>query len=306
MKILSKIILIQFFSSFCFAGGFEDLGYSARSVGMGGVGISVHGAPYGLFYNPANIYSSKNMSFYTTYSNLFPGIEDDQITYATASGIVPISFLGSLGTGITFLHSDFWKEYTLHGAYAKELFSGFTIGGAVKYLGWSAAAAEGESALSYNGFTFDAGVLYCIKDLIPNSEITLGASMQNISEPSIASSGSSDNAKLPRKLGVGISFFSTQYDYLLAVDVVREQDVYWLKTGAEFLGYKGELFSIPVSFLARVGYYEIIKSDFSEANGLNGGFGLKVEDYMLDYAYHYPHLIEDIGGSHKISFSFNF
>ncbi|MBI2417181.1 MAG: hypothetical protein HYV28_04640 [Ignavibacteriales bacterium] len=306
MKFIQIVSLCLLFVSISTAGGFDDLGYSARSVGMGGAGIAVHGTPYGLFYNPANIYSSKSLSFYTTYSNLFPGIEDDQISYGTASGIVPISFLGSLGTGITFLGSDLWKEYTLHGAYAKELFAGFTVGAAVKYLGWSAAAAEGESALSYSGFTVDAGLLYVLNDAIPNSQISIGLAAQNITEPSISSSGSSNNAKLPRKLGMGFAFYSTLYSYLLTVDLTKEEDVHWLKTGAEFLAYKGEILTLPVSLFARVGYYEIVKSNYSDANGLNGGFGLKVNDYTLDYAYHYPHLMEDLGGSHKISFSFNF
>lgn len=93
---------------------------------------------------------------------------------------------------------------------------------------------------------------------------------------------------------------------MITSDIIKENDQYWSKSGAEFSAYKGELFTIPVEVWARVGYYQIVKSDFAEANGLNGGFGIKVDDYTFDYAYNYPHLMEDIGGSHKLSFSFNF
>jgi hypothetical protein len=60
VKFLYKFLLIFLITTSVKAGGFDDLGNSARVVSMGGAFVGAADAPYTIFYNPAGIYSIKN------------------------------------------------------------------------------------------------------------------------------------------------------------------------------------------------------------------------------------------------------
>lgn len=288
-----------------YAGGFDDLGNSARAASMGGAFIAVSGVPYSVFFNPASIHNIDRISISTTYSNLFPGIQDDNLNYFSLSGVMPLDIFGRLGVGGTFLNTSHWKETTLSGVYSREIYGDFAVGAGVKLLQWSAAAAPGESALSYLGFTVDIGVLYTFKNLLSNSELSLGLVVQNITQPSIASNGSSD-AKLPMKIGFGTSFYSSLYNYMINVDVIKENDIISVKTGSEFSAFKSDFLQLDSEFLVRAGYNRIINSDFAEQSGLTGGFGLNINNIVLDYAYLFPFELKNVGGTHKVSLLYKF
>lgn len=287
------------------AGGFGDLGNSARVASMGGSHIAVGNAPYSLFYNPAGIYSIKDLYLSTTYSSLFPGIVDDNLNYLALSGVVPFDFVGTFGVGGTFLNSELWKEYTINVTYARELFGNFAVGGTFKLLGWSAEAAPGESPLSYTGYTADIGAFYTFRTITPSSDLSLGVVAHNITQPSISKSGSSD-ANLPIQLGLGIAYNSDLYDYIISADVYKEEDQISIKSGAEFSVFSRALLNLNTNLLIRMGYNRIVKSDFAEQSGLNGGFGLNIEKLEIDYAYQLPIELSNVGGSHKISLSYKF
>ncbi|NWF88121.1 MAG: type IX secretion system membrane protein PorP/SprF [Ignavibacteriaceae bacterium] len=288
-----------------FAGGFDDLGNSARVVSMGGANIAVADAPYSIFYNPAGIHRIKNLSLSSTYSNLYPGIEDDNINYISLSAVVPWEIIGEFGIGGSFLNSDLWQENTFIFSYARKVYENLAIGGSLKLLRWSAEAAPGESALSYFGFTFDAGAHYTFSNLLDNSDLQVGISVQNITQPSIANNGSAD-ANLPMSLGLGFAFVSNIYNYIIALDIVKYDNTTKIKTGAEFLGLRHEVLGLNTSFLLRVGYDGIIGSDLYSQRGINGGFGLYINDIRIDYAYVFPLVLQNVGGSHKISLNYNF
>ncbi len=301
--LLSSVIMI--FSPGLKAGGFDDLGNSARAVAMGGAHLAIQGSPSAIFYNPANISSMKNLSLITTYSNLFPGIEDDNLNYFSIGSTIPMDFVGSLGVGGTFLNSALWTEYTLQGSYAREIYDNFCVGGTFKLLGWSADAAPGEGALSYNGFTFDAGAFYSFDEIVPGSDLNMGISIMNITNPSIASNGS-ESGKLPVRIGAGVAYISRSYGYIVAADIIREGDIIEIKSGAEFEGMKTELFGYYTAFLIRVGYHDLLSADYAKQNGINSGFGIHFDKAKLDYAYIFPLSIQEAGGTHKISLSYNF
>ena len=305
MKKISILILIFIVNLNLKAGGFDDLGNSARVVSMGGANIAVADAPYSIFYNPAGIHNIKNLSVSTTYSSLYPGIEDDNINYLSLSAVVPWEIIGEFGVGGTFLNSELWKENTFIFSYAREIYGNFAVGGSLKLLRWSAEAAPGESALSYFGFTFDAGAHYTFTDVLQNSDLRVGASIQNITQPSIANNGSSD-ANLPIALGIGFAFVSHAYNYIVALDLVKYDNATKIKTGAEFLGLRQEVLGLNTAFLVRVGYDGIIGSDLYAQRGINGGFGLDINDLRIDYAYVFPLVLQNVGGSHKISLNYNF
>jgi len=305
VKIIYKIILILLIASSVRAGGFDDLGNSARVFSLGGAYTAVADAPYSIFYNPAGIYRLNKFSISTTYSNLYPGVQDDNLNYISLSAIVPVGIVGEFGVGGTFLNTNLWQENIVYGTYARELYESFAVGGSVKLLRWSAGAAPGEAALSYLGFTFDAGVHYTLKDILNGSDLRIGFAAQNITEPSIASNGNKD-AKLPMILAAGLAYVSAGYNYLIALDFVKEGDAYYLKTGAEFLGLRQEVLGLSTGFLIRAGYNGTVNDTPFSRSGINGGFGLEVENLTIDYAYMYPLELTEVGGSHKVSLSYNF
>lgn len=305
MKFLYRFLLIFLPAASLYGGGFDDLGNSARAVSMGGAFIGVADAPYTVFYNPAGINAINNLSISSTYSNLYPGISDDNIYYLAGSAVVPASFIGKFGVGATFLKTDLWQENMIVGTYARQIYKTFAVGGSIKLLRWSAEAAPGEDALSYLGFTFDVGAHYTFQNILEGSDIRIGASALNITEPSIASNGS-DDAKLPMSLGVGLAFVSNQYNYIIAVDGIQYDGSLKIKAGAEFMGLRQEVFGARTEFLVRVGYDGIVDKSPYKQSGVNGGFGLNVEQLKIDYAYVFPLELQEVGGSHKISLSYNF
>jgi hypothetical protein len=304
MKFSIKIMFLFLFSVKVFAGGFDDLGSNARAVSMGGAFIAIGNAPYALFYNPAGIYDLTSLSLSSTYSNLYPGITDDNLNYFTLSGVMPVGILGNFGLGAAVFNSSMWKENIFYASYAREIYKSFAVGGNLKLLGWSAAAAPGESALSYFGFTFDAGASYTIKDIFENSDLRLGAVIRNITEPDISSSGNG-NANLPAAIGGGAAFVSNFYNYIVSVDAIYSEETFKIKTGAEFTGLKQKIMEIDTRFLLRVGFDGIIGDSPFQQKGLNGGFGLYINNFKLDYAYVFPLELEAAGGSHKFSLSYS-
>ncbi len=305
MKVLIQFLIIIVFGITVRAGGFDDLGNSARAVGMGGAFIGLADASYTIFYNPAGLAGMNKLNLSTTYSNLYPGIQDDNLYYFTLSGMIPAGVVGDFGFGGTFLNSNLWNENTFIFSYARELYNSFAVGGSIKLLRWSADAAPGESALSYFGFTFDAGVHYTFDNVFEGSDLRIGLAAHNITEPGISESGSTDS-KLPMKLGLGIAYVSRTYNYALAVDVIKEVDDYTIKTGAEFLGLEQEVFNLHTAFYLRAGYDAILNDSVYKRNTLYGGFGIKVQGLIIDYAYMFPLTLQHSGGSHKLSLSYQF
>lgn len=305
MKIIKLSLLITlFFMPGIYSGGFDDLGNSARVASMGGSALTLTDAPYVLFYNPANIYRLSKPVVSTTYAKLYPNVEDDNLNFLSLSGIIPLDFIGVLGVGGNFLNTEAWKEYMLVGTYSRELIDNLSVGGSFKFIGWSAAAAPGEGALSYMGFSVDAGVFYSFEKLFATNNLNLGLSVQNINQPSIASEGT--DGTLPMRIGLGVGIVSTQYNYQVTLDIYREEDIYQVKGGAEFLGMQSNIMGYDTRFLIRGGYNNIVQSDFAEESGLNGGFGLVIDNVTIDYAYVYPLAITNTGGNNKISLTYNF
>lgn len=301
---MKRIILtFIFFFSNLFAGGFENLGVHSRVIGLGGAFIGIGDASYTVFYNPAGFAFTKNFQISSTYNQLFSGIEDD-LYYLTFSSTAPLWKLGGLGLGLTHLKAGAWQENTLIMSYAKDI-RNFAIGGSFKLLRWSAQPAPGEEGQNYLGFTFDIGAFYKIERVFGNGIVKIGAVAQDVTQPSIAINGS-DDGKLPLKLGVGLSYYSPTYDYLFAVDAVKENEIITLKFGAEFLGYKEKVYGVETGFYIRGGYNENLTETVFKQSALNGGFGIFVGGLKIDYAYVNNIKVVGIGGSHKISLSYNF
>jgi len=83
VKIIYKIILILLIASSVRAGGFDDLGNSARVFSLGGAYTAVADAPYSIFYNPSGIYRL----------NKFSISEEESIKIFNSSNKLSTSFL---------------------------------------------------------------------------------------------------------------------------------------------------------------------------------------------------------------------
>lgn len=299
-KIFFSLIVI---SSILNAGGFENLGIHSRVISLGGAFTGVGDASYTVFYNPAGLMNIERFEFSSTYNQLFTGVEDD-LYYLTFTSTIPLWKFGSFGAGLTHLKAGAWQENTLILSYAKGI-GNFGLGGSFKLLRWNAQAAPGEDRQNYLGFSFDAGLFYKIEQVFGNGIFSFGAVVQDITQPSIAINGS-DDARLPLKIMAGISYYSPTYNYLFAVDVVKENENYLLRIGSEFLAMKTKIYGIETGFYLRGGYNGIVNDAPYKQNSLNGGFGLFVNELKIDYAYVNHFQIVGLSGSHKISFTYQF
>lgn len=300
------VILIFFFAKInLFAGGFENLGVHSRVVGLGGAYYGVGDAAYTIFYNPGGLAHIKTAELNSTYTNLFPGLQDETIYYLTFSAVANVWVVGDIGVGVTFLKSDMWQENQLIFGYGRHIYDNFTLGGSAKILRWSAAAPPGEAALSYFGLSFDVGAFYTFENLFNQGDFRIGVAAQDITKPSIAKNGHKD-ASLPIKLAAGISFSSRTYNYLVALDAVKEDDITFVKFGAEFLVLRSKFFDETADFIIRGGYNTIANVVKEKQNSLNGGFGITYNNFQLDYAYVYNFVMQSLGGSHKISLGYKF
>lgn len=303
---MKKILLLIVISlTGLHAGGFEDLGISARVKSLGGAGVSLQGAPYLQFFNAASFAKADKFAVSASYSNLYPDVEDDNLNFVSLSGLIPLPYIGKFAAGFNMFNTDLWKEYTFQAGYAIEILPNFNIGGAFKLLGWSAEAAPGEAALSYTGFTVDAGAIYTFDELLYADYLSLGLSLKNITQPSIASNGSSDGT-LPMILALGTVYYSKKFEYMLLADFELQDDIIAVRLGAEFLTARYNVFGYDNDFFLRGGYNNVVSADFARDSGLSGGFGLNVEMVKLDYAYLYPLEIKFMGGSHKLTLTYNF
>lgn len=301
---MKKIILILFLIvSLLNAGGFENLGVHSRVIGLGGAFVGVGDASYTVFYNPAGLINIERFELSSTYNQLFSGLDED-LYYLTFSSTIPLWKFGKFGAGLTHLKAGAWQENTLIFSYAKDI-GNFGLGGNLKFLRWDAQAAPNEQSQNYLGFTFDAGIFYKIEQVFGSGILRIGAVAQDITQPSIAVNGSED-AKLPMKLIAGISYYSPTYDYLFAVDAIKENENYILKFGAEFLALKTKAYGLETGLYLRGGYNGNLNNAPYKQNALNGGFGVFVNSLKIDYAYVNHFQIIGLGGSHKISFTYQF
>ncbi|MCX7610206.1 MAG: hypothetical protein N2043_01285 [Ignavibacterium sp.] len=297
------ILIIAFVVSNLFAGGFENLGVHSRVIGLGGAFVGVGDASYSVFYNPAGLVNLDKFEFSSTYNQLFSGIDDD-LYYLTFSSTIPLWKFGKFGAGITHLKAGAWQENTFIFSYAKDI-GNLGLGGSFKLLRWSSLPAPNEDGQSYLGFTFDVGLFYKIEQVLGSGVLRFGAVAQDITQPSIAINGS-DDARIPMKLIGGISYYSPTYEYLFAVDAVKENENIILRFGAEFLGTKTKIYNNDAGFFIRGGYDGIINDTPFKQETLNGGFGVFFNNLKIDYAYKSHLQIVGLGGSHKISITYQF
>lgn len=290
------------------AGGFGKLPVSARAVTFGGSLIAVQDDPNALFSNPAAIASLSSLSLSTSYTNLFPGISGDQLSYLSGSVVASLGLVGNVGVGVKAFRSNAWKEGELVGTYAQSLFDVLTVGGSVKLLYWSSAAPAGrlavpEDGLSKTTLSFDAGVQAKFADLLPENDVIVAASVQDLTRPSIASNGSPDG-KLDLAASFGVAYVSRALDYIVHAHYLMAGDLNRMAIGVEIVAARGTVVGQDASFTVRLGGNSALQP--VQQGDIFGGVGVELAGFRLDYAYGQPTMLDNVGGTHHVTLRTSF
>ncbi|CUS82259.1 hypothetical protein JGI7_00947 [Candidatus Kryptonium thompsonii] len=301
-KIAFLTVVIVFGFNFGFAGAFKDLGNGARAVSLGLSYVAIANNPYAMFYNPAGMTQIKKFGLATTYSRLYPFIQDEKLHYLTLSGVLPGFSIFDFGVGISHFKIGMWSENQVVLSVASG-FKGLSVGGNLKFLRWSAVAPVGESNYSYFNFTFDAGAIFVWRDFINGSDLRFGMVLKNITQPSIAVNKSND-AKLPLEISGGVVYVSNSYNYLIGLGISKSEGDIKADIGVEILAFSSEFLKDRFEFILRGSGGAIVEG--GRQSSLNSGFGIRYWKFKIDYVYVYQFEISDAGGSHKFSIEFNF
>ncbi len=296
-------------STAAFGQAFLDRGYHPKATALGrAVAASTNDASY-LFYNPASIGFVSSAQVFSSYTNLYPEITDGNLNVVNAGGSYALGDAGVVGAAVSQFAPKFWNEQIFIGSFASTMLStDLSLGASLKLLRWSADAPQGdnavpEPALSYTGFTIDAGAIYRIQNIVQENDLQVGASILNLTQPSVAANGSSD-AQLPMEIHLAGELSSRKYLYtILGGAVVRSGELKML-FGYEINALSVSVAGIESKFLIRAGGGRVMKKD--SQGEYNAGFGLGVERFTVDFSYSYQAFITHVGGITSIALGYEF
>ncbi|MHB1049902.1 MAG: type IX secretion system membrane protein PorP/SprF [Bacteroidota bacterium] len=302
--IFTHIVVALLFSGVMFGQAFVDKGFHPKSAALGRSVVAMTKDASLLYYNPAAIGFETSANVFAGYTNLYPSIEGDNMNLMVAGGAYSLGSIGVVGIGIQQFSPNFWSEQVFIGTFATRMFGeDLSIGANVKVLRWSADAPQGENAvpepaLTYTGFTFDAGVSYVIPEIAEENDLTVGGSLLNITQPSTASNGSSD-AALPMSIHAGAMFHSRKFNYsVMAGTMISDGDIK-ITFGGELMALRSTLGGVNSEFFVRIGGGRVTAKD--SQGEYNGGFGLKMDRFVIDFSYSYQAFVRNVGGISSLS-----
>lgn len=305
---MNRIFFLLFTFVLCsgtvFGQAFSSKGIHPRATALGNSVVAMTKDAALIYYNPAAIGYEKSANVFAGYTNLYPNIENDNLNVMNAGGAYALGSFGVIGFTVSQFSPNFWSEQVFTGTYATTmLYDGFSVGGSLKILRWSADAPRGENAipepaLSYIGFTVDVGANYIFNEIAEENDLYLGASVLNITQPSVSTNGSAD-AALPMSFQAGALFHSRKFNYSVMAGTVIGIDDLKLTFGGEILAMRSNLGGVASEFFVRVGGGRVTAADTQ--GEYNGGFGLKVDRFSLDFSYSYQAYIRNVGGISSIS-----
>ena len=309
VKILKAIFFIILLSSMAMSQAFVDKGYHPKLTALGRSVTALTSDASLMFYNPAAIGFATSGNIFTGYTDLYPDISDVNMNVINAGAAYSLGQVGVIGLAVSQFSPGAWNEQIFVGSFATRIFNeDLSLGANVKILRWSAGAPQGENAvpepaLSYSGFTFDAGVTYVLREIMEENDLQLGASLLNATQPSVAKNGSKD-AVLPMEFNVGAAYLSHKYNYAIASGISFRDGELRFTFGAEINALKTSIAGVESEFVVRVGGGRVAVKD--SQGEYNGGFGLRVDRVMIDYSYSYQVFIRNVGGISSISLGYEF
>jgi len=271
---------------------FQDIGFSARAEGMGGVYASRGFDSTVLFYNPAGAsflnYPEASFMFFKPYF----GLDGVNWNYYYLSGVYPLSKF-NLGTAIGMYDADSLYSENIFIFSFSMLKNNLGIGANLKILTHKYNLDEEflneYKSSSKTAFTLDTGINYSLKN-----SIKIGFSLENII-PADVGLKEEDLVPLILRFGASRNFNKIwkMDDFLVGTDFVLRDGELSYRFGVE--GWFMDLLG------ARAGF-----NDRSLSFGLSYIFGIGSNELEIVYSFSLPFGIGDNFGSHRIQTVFRF
>jgi hypothetical protein len=270
---MKRAILFAFILLSCPASAqsaFENLGSSAKSLGLANACAALTDEPSLLSINPGSLGFLPGKGFQASLSRLY---ELNELSEGELYLAVPFRRF-ALGAGLyVFGKSNYYQESVLSLAFAYRMRERFSVGANLKYM---RVGFSGEyDALS--AFSMDVGSVFKV-----NPEVQLGLGVRNINQPELVTN--SDD--IPANVSFGLAVFPFEEVTLLFDLSYEERYRERLHFGQEINLLK----NLPLRF-------GIQTSPACYAFGA----GFNFDKLLLDYAYS-NHSV--LGDTHKISFSY--
>jgi len=263
-------------------GAFMSWGAGARSLGMGKAFVALADDASATYWNPAGLAKLTRNELTALHSILWGGTVYDFISYVHPTewgGTFGFSgtrlFLGGFegrdeSNRLTHSFEDIQSAYGA--SYGQKILETLSIGANLKKMSHT---LDDHTSGSY---IIDVGALYS-----PLEHLNMGLNLQNLLALTY---GTSDDLPIVARLGINYKLLRDK----LSMGMDLQSTIGWesgvpIHVGAEYWA---------MSYLAlRMGM---------DPQEFNLGFGLRYEDYGLDYAY----ATHDLGGSHRISATVSF
>jgi hypothetical protein len=279
---------------------------SPRAAAMAGSFVSITNDPNSIFYNPAGL---STLETPMGSIGFFKHLLDVNAGYASYSQ--PYEDLGYFGIGVLYTHYGTFDEtddlgntlgtFTANDmafvvGYSTQVEENVHLGANVKYIHSSIAQ------YSSSGIAGDIGALY----RIPESRITIGASVRNIGAQ--LSSYMSTKEDLPLDVMVGFSVIPRGLPLLLNINFHKLNEDQ-PNFGERFRAFSvGGEFTLSRVLQARVGYDNEKRKDLKIGTstglaGFSGGVGITVNEYRVDYS---MSSLGKVGNLHRISIGSSF
>ena len=296
---MKKYILLLFISTGLFAQSagetglsFLKIGFGARNIALGDIGVVSADNVTALNYNPALLSNYKTQQISLSHSRWLQDVSSELLGASFSLFNVPLA-IGINTTqiaGIEIRNRPGAAQSTFNANYFfVSLSTGFkiaenlSVGSTIKYL------SENLLTDQANGVGFDFGLYY--KNLIPN--LNFGASIRNLGSMNALRN---KETQLPVDLRIG-------GDYLY--DLTKINSSFYFAAGFQKYNSSNSHFNFGTEFLyhrqfaMRIGYMSGYDS-----KSITTGIGLKLNHFNFDYAYT-PQKYE-LGSSHIISLMFTF
>lgn len=286
-----------------YAGDFEELGVSARAIGLGGAYVAVVNDASAIYYNPSATVRTKSQGFLLMHAESFGGIVKNNYLGIVLFGQNQGAGLGILNNGVSNIklttlpdttqppsdtnqpildrtvNANHWVFYL---NYSHRIVSNLCLGINAKmiYQTYGIASCFG-MGIDFGGtLTFFEG-------------LDLGLRIRNLtSSPLFWNTKTKELIPLRAFFGLARTYRLNQDHLLLSFELETNPDAgLGNLTFAENIGIE---YSYKQRLAARIGLYHRL---------VTLGFGASYKKFFLDYAYqtgYYPQS-QELGGSQKIS-----
>jgi tetratricopeptide (TPR) repeat protein len=263
-------------------GSFMSWGAGARSLGMGKAFVALADDASATYWNPAGLSDLSRSQLTALHSILWGGTVYDFVSYVyptKTGGTLGFSgtrlFLGGFegrdsSNRVTHTFEDIQSAYGI--SYGQKVMETLSVGANLKKMSHT---LDDHTSGSY---IIDVSAMYN-----PINNLKVGANLQNLLAMTY---GTSD--ELPIVARVGVNYKLLRERLSLGVDI--QTTIGWEDSTPYYVG--AEYWAMDYLAL-RMGI---------DPEEFNVGFGLKYEDYGVDYAY----ATHQLGGSHRLSATVNF